>query len=98
MADPIRHGSIEEPVANPEFRVIKNQYIRWEYEHIGRIIGFHQKVKQVLVPLKVGEGVKMVDEVHVAEANGTPHIFYFDVTAQVLSKGQGIAKDLEKKA
>lgn len=98
MADPIRHGSVEEPFANPEKRIDKNQYIRWEYERISHVLGFFQKVKQVLVPLKLDNGeVKLVDEIHVAEANGTPHVFYFDVTDQVLEKGKAGAKALESK-
>jgi phenylpropionate dioxygenase-like ring-hydroxylating dioxygenase large terminal subunit len=79
MADPIQHGSASEPIVNPELRTNKNQYARWEYEHIGRVIGFYQKGKRNLVKTEA----RMVDEVHVAEANGTAHIFYFDVTAQV---------------
>ena len=87
MADPIKHGSLEEPLANTELRSNKNQYARWEYEHIGRVVGFHQRGKRSLVPLKLDSGeVMMVDEVHVAEANGTEHIFYFNVTKQVLAK------------
>lgn len=87
MADPIKHGSIDEPIANLELRTNKNQYARWEYEHIGRVVGFHQKGKRTLVPLKLDGGeVMMVDEVHVSEANGTAHVFFFDVTKQVLSK------------
>lgn len=95
MADPIKHGSIDEPIENPEKRIDKNQYIRWEFEYIGRKLGFYQKGKQALVPLKLDGGeVMLVDEVHVSEANGTPHVFYFNVTDQVTERGNAAAKKL----
>lgn len=99
MADPIKHGSVDEPIANPEKRIDKNQYIRWEYDYIGKKLGFYQKGKQVLVPLTLdGGAVRLVDELHVAEANGTAHVFYFDVTDQVTERGTAAAKALGPKA
>ena len=89
MPDPILHGSLEEPIEIQDKRTDKGRYIRWEYEFIGKALGFYHKLGQKL--LKSPKD-RMVDENLVKEANGQEHLFYFDVTEVLLADQKMLEK------
>lgn len=79
MADPVQHGSLEQPIKVLETRYDKGQYVKWEYAYIDQHTTFYKRLKQALH--KPAPGVYL-DEVHVREANGTVNVFWFDISDQ----------------
>jgi hypothetical protein len=87
MADPIQHGSKEQPIMVPEAGFEKKQYIRWYRDYIDKRTSLSKIISQKLhINLDV-----YIDELLVREANCTEHVFWFDVSAAMLASKKAAA-------
>ena len=83
------HGSKEAPILVEERRYDAKQYISWEYDQALKELG--PKTKHVLQSLlRIGE--KWVDRLLFEAEDGSKHVYYFDVTAQLDAGMEGVAK------
>ncbi len=83
------HGSKDRPIAVEERHHDAGQYISWEYNHVFSEIG--RKAKTIIQSLLVVDG-KSVDRLLFEAEDGSRHVYYFDVSAQLDGMTEQAAK------
>jgi hypothetical protein len=79
------HGSKAEPILVP----VRSDYLDWEYRQMGDTLGTRGKrVHQSLVH----ENGRLIDRIVVEAQEQGRHVFYFDVTKNILDLGAAMAK------
>ncbi len=84
------HGSLPDPVAVP----VRPDYLQWEYGQIGSSFGLSSKEahKKLAHQSLKHEGDRLIDRIVVEIPEQGRHVFYFDVTKNILDLGAAMAK------
>lgn len=90
----ILHGSLDAPIKVEEMRRdgVPAKYIIWEYDQMARELAHFRKEHQSLIT----KNQRMIDRIVARRANGEIHVFYFDVTEQLLEGGKAMMAIYEK--
>lgn len=86
------HGSPKEPIMVAEMR--EEKYVAWEYEHLNRAM--RTPYKKCLQELLREEATgRHFDRLVVRDIGGNHHVFYFEITAQYVNRGERMKKACE---
>lgn len=83
------HGSKAEPIVVP----VRQDYLSWEYGQMSAAIGSGKRLHQSLLH----DGDRLIDRIVVDAPEQGRHVFYFDVTKNILTLGN-LGKAMERSA
>jgi hypothetical protein len=84
------HGSMDKPIPVDDTRA--GHYVKWEYEHMGRVLPPFNRCYQQLFEDREKSPRVSVDRLVVRDISGKHHVFYFDVSIPINTDLQEMEK------